>query len=562
MTNKSGDDFPAAVKRMDAEEKLLKQARIPAQQPRRATNTAGLSKYAAGALSRACDNIESASERNNTANIELFNMGMLVANGLLTPEQIRADIGAACQRAGLGDKEIRLLLRDDESSGLNKGIAAGPRDLSNVNVSEYDDDNVIRLLPPPPPPIELDFYGIEDGFWTARKSLQDIYLAALARMCSPWSVLACCTARALATVRPCITLPPIIGGPGSLNWFGAVTAVSGGGKGAASATAKELVKQYVEQRNTGSGEGIIGAYVRPKDGDVPQGLHESLMFMVDEIDSLTAQTKRSGATTMSVLRSAFSGETLGFSYVNKNTTKLESHTYRMTMVVSVQPARAADLLGDVTGGTPQRFMWFPGIDKRISAEYAGEFIEPLTLPKPGTWQYPTEVKIPLDARELILRERVKAMRGKTDALDGHALFVREKFAFALAVLDGRSYVTQEDWELSAIASRVSDLTRSWVGDTVKEEVVKEATEKGRLQGVSSVAAYEEKNWRDAEKQANMIRLMRKHIKAASQSGLTDREWVNKLNSRDRIWFKPCQTVLVNEGLIHFDADEKRWYTDE
>ena len=60
-------------------------------------------------------------------------------------------------------------------------------------------------------------------------------------MASPWAVLAYTAARALAQVRPGIMLPPLIGGPGSLNWFAAIAAASGGGKGAAIAAARHLV---------------------------------------------------------------------------------------------------------------------------------------------------------------------------------------------------------------------------------------------------------------------------------------------------------------------------------
>lgn len=542
------DDFVDRVKRSNEVDAAL--ARATPQQPRRRTKPGAISVYGAGALSRACKRIENSKTRNNDTNEELFNLGQLIAAGELTRQQVEEAIGDACRLAGLGDKEIRTLLRDTDTGGINRGIASGPRDMSNVGSSDYI---------PPPPPVVLDFDSIEDGFWTSRKSLETIYISALSKMCAPWSVLACCAARALALVRPHITLPDIIGGVGSLNWFGAITATSGGGKGAASATAKLLVTSAVRQRNTGSGEGIINAYRKPATENEPAGLHESVMFMVDEIDSLTAQSKRNGATTMAVLRSAFSGETLGFSYVNKNTPTIEAHTYRMTMVISVQPQRAADLLADYHGGTPQRFMWFPGTDKRVSAALAGGFVESLDLPRPSEWKYPMAIQIPSAARDLILRERVKAMQGRTiNVFDGHALFMREKFAFALAVLDGRTSITQEDWELSGVAARVSDSTREWVMAMAEEAKIDEATEKGVLQGVSSVAAEDEKIYRTDEKRARITALIRKHLGAASQRGLSTREEQRTLG-RDGKWAKPILDALEQEGLARYDDDERRWY---
>ena len=42
-----------------------------------------------------------------------------------------------------------------------------------------------------------------------------------------------------------------------------------------------------------------------------------------------------------------------------NATTCDAHTYRTTLIISVQPERAGGLLAAVGGGTPQRFMWFP-----------------------------------------------------------------------------------------------------------------------------------------------------------------------------------------------------------
>jgi hypothetical protein len=547
-----GEDFIANVKRADAAKDAVERARPTPQKPRRATKRGKAGGYVAQALSNELDNIRKASPgtRNDTVNTALFNLGTLGPEAI-DITMIKDSVRLAARSIGLPEKEIDLLLRDDDGP-LSKGMAR-PRDMSTKGQRSGATDYV---RPPPPPPVADIVGDIEDGFWTARESLQQIYIAALSRMCAPWSVLACCTARALATVRPNIVLPDIIGGAGSLNWFGAITASSGGGKGAAAATAKMLVTIPVLQRNTGSGEGMIGAYVRPALDDEPKGLHESIMFMVDEIDSLTAQSSRSGATTMSVLRSAFSGETLGFSYVNKNTPTLESHTYRMTMIVSVQPQRAAGLLADYQGGTPQRFMWFPGTDRRLSVDLAGGFVSPLILPKPGEWLYPNMIEIPKVARDAILRERVANMRGDTAALDGHALFMREKFAFGLALLDGRTYVSEEDWELSGIAAKVSETTRDWIGNMAEEARIVEAMDRGKLQGVSSMAADEERMVRGDENRGRVANLILKHVRAAGRQGITKREMQQKL-AKDAKAFPPIAADLQEDGMLRFDGN--RWY---
>jgi hypothetical protein len=392
---------------------------------------------------------------------------------------------------------------------------------------------------------------LENGFWDTRKSLQQIYTTALARMCSPWAVLAYSAARALTQVRPCVTLPPLIGGPGSLNWCGAVVAISGGGKGAASAAARDLVPEHVEQRNLGSGEGIVHAYVT---GD---GMHESIMFNVDEIDTVTALYTRNASTLMAVVRSGFTGETLGFSYVDKaKRVHLDAHTYRMTIVMAVQPERAGGLLAGVAGGTPQRIMWFPATDRRVTFDTPWP-PGPLTLPKPGEWRYPREIVLPGDAEELIKAEHVKRHQGVGDALDGHALFCREKFAYALTVLDGRIEMTDEDWELSGIAAAVSGHIRGRVAELLQDARRREAEEAGALHGVSQEAADNEKLVARGDRVHRVLRWLLVTLEKAG-GRMSNRELTQKLASRDRPVLRSALTLAVEDGLIVLLADDVTW----
>ena len=113
----------------------------------------------------------------------------------------------------------------------------------------------------------------------------------------------------LTLIPPHIKLPPLIGGPGSLNWFAAVVSKSGDGKGAAESVAIELVPGVPIVRNLGSGEGIVKAYGPDADG---KPNHPAVMFNVAEIDTMEALKQRSASTTMPILRDGFSGGTLGF----------------------------------------------------------------------------------------------------------------------------------------------------------------------------------------------------------------------------------------------------------
>lgn len=490
--------------------------------------------------------------RNHSLNTAAFNLAQFVAAGALDEREVRQALYDACQANGhLPDDGANMVLGTIES-GFEGGMRQ-PRDLSHVTgeTVTYTEGDEPKTKP------KLTIPDIESGFWTKRDSLQSIYLGALSRMCSPWAVLAHCAARALALVRPSAVLPPLIGGPGSLNWFAAIAAPSGGGKGSSASVAKELVKDMVITKNLGSGEGLIDAFVKPadKENNEPQGLHEAVMFMADEIDTMQALGMRTGSTLSGILRSAFTAETIGFSYRTASSRHLQAHTYRMTLVANVQPAKAGALMDDQYGGTLQRFMWFPGSDARI------DVVTPLMpgaldLPPHTAWQYPRELKVPYIAKHLIKQERAKAMRGEQNHLDGHALFIREKFAFALAVLDGRDEMTEEDWRLASVASRVSDHTREWVTNLLRRSVEEQATERGRLQGVSQSAADEEKTHQSSKRMRRIGEWALKRITEAAD-GLTQRELTQAVASRDRPYLATALEALRNADLVR-QNDDKRW----
>jgi hypothetical protein len=390
---------------------------------------------------------------------------------------------------------------------------------------------------------------IERGFWQSRESLSAIYTTAMARMCPPWAVLAHTAARALTMVRPCITLPPLIGGPGSLNWFAAVVAASGGGKGASGSCARLLIPGHVESRNVGSGEGMVRAFRAKPSDDNPDGRHEAIMFTADEVDTLAALNQRTASTTLAMLRSAFSGETLGFAYADSEKGRhVPAHSYRLTFVVSVQPTRAGWLLADEGGGTPQRFMWFPGTDSRISKQRPWES-GPLSLPPLTEWLTPRELMVPDRASDLILDERVKAMRGDQTALDGHALFCREKFAFALAVLDGRSVMTDDDWDLSGIAADVSAFTREMTIERVKEAAHVEAVDRGEIRGIEMAAAEAEKAFEEAERVRAAIRWAVSKIAEAGADGISHRALQQKSSRHNRRLLDYALSTAHSNGLI-------------
>lgn len=412
-------------------------------------------------------------------------------------------------------------------------------------------------MPPPQIGVLVDterstLESIEDNFWDRRETLNLIYTASLAQMASPWAVLACCTARLLALVPPSIRLPAIIGGEGSLNWFGAIVAKSGGGKGAAMAVAENLVvSDDVYTRGAGSGEGMIEAYRRASEGNEVQ----SILFSIDEVDSLASLKDRSGQTTMSVIRSGFSGETLGYTYRGRSKEVVAKHTYRMTMLVSVQPDRAAALFDDAGGGTPQRFQWFIGRDRRITAnppQWPSFKGQPQRIPLLSSRDMARAagiISVPDEVRDTLRQARAASMSGDDLALDGHALYCREKFAFALALMDGRTEINDEDWKLSEIAAAVSDWTRNETRRKLVAAQDESARERGRLMGISRTASDLSGRQERGAADERLLRWVISKLEEANGNQLTQGSLYRSAASRDRHLIEGAITHGVLMGVL-------------
>lgn len=321
-----------------------------------------------------------------------------------------------------------------------------------------------------------------DAFWTARPVFEQIHQYAQARRVSPWAMFGGVLARVIAATEPHVQLPPIVGGPGSLNLFVAIVGRSGQGKGASQAAAASFLDinqgALFDTITVGSGEGLAAAYVgRVKDDDgnmVVQQHSESAMFDIAEVDTLTALAGRQGSTLMSELRKVWSGERLGFQ--NRDMTRtlpVDAHSYRASLIAGVQPERAAALLDDEAGGTPQRFIWLPATDETAPQR------APHT-PGPWSWTAPNEYVIPTqgstrpmgvceEAWAIIDSAQVARLKGEGNALDGHALFTRLKVAAALALMDGRGEVSITDWQLAGDVMKVSNRTRRECKDTIRQK---------------------------------------------------------------------------------------------
>jgi hypothetical protein len=313
----------------------------------------------------------------------------------------------------------------------------------------------------------------EEDLWAARPGLTHILNFARARRVGPWALLGCVLVRAIGSVTPDLTLPPLVGSAASLNTFLGIVSMSGGGKGAAESAALEAVDlARIPTYGPGSGEAIGHLFfVWDKKAEELRQHTVSAILSAPEIDTLTALKTRQASTLFPELRKAWMGEPLGFAYVDREKRlTIPRHSYRLGLITGIQPGNAAPILEDHSSGTPQRFLWLPADDPGAPDERPDD---PGTYPNPlGTSNDRSrrQMRVCETARAEIDAARVGHLRGNTtDALDGHALLARLKVAAGLAVLDGRTdAITEEDWQLAGLVHAISDRTRQRVIDTLEQ----------------------------------------------------------------------------------------------
>jgi hypothetical protein len=351
-------------------------------------------------------------------------------------------------------------------------------------------------------------------FWAKRPELLRIRQFAESTGLSPDALLGAVLARVAVATPPNVVLPDLVGATyGSLNCIHALIGASGSGKSTTMGSAAVLLPldEFQIDRDgigIGTGEGIIEAYL----DDVPvideAGKTRSekaqtrtrILFSVDEGQIMSDMSKRNGSTLMSILRSAWSGATLGQSNAQKSTSReLKAHLYRFAALVGFQPSKAEAILEDEAGGTPQRLLWFSVTDPNMllpedrperpaafhwqsrpvqyhRPEPTGKLLDisHATNPVNGPAEAIIEV---LQASPLAIHEtgmaHTMAGRGESDInpLDSHKMLLRGQTAALLALLadpltDGYS---DDDWLLAGEIVDTSCGVRDWVLTSAAEQ---------------------------------------------------------------------------------------------
>lgn len=310
-----------------------------------------------------------------------------------------------------------------------------------------------------------------EPFFDATPELRIIHQWARARYAAPWAVFGAVLLRVAASVGPHVQLPGLIGGRASLNLLAAFVSASGGGKGISDKVARLAWPTAVLELPIGSGEGIAATFKPPDKPDADEEPITAALINVPEVDTLAGIAGRQGSILLAQLKSMAMGEQIGQSNASKATTRIvAAHAYRCCLSVGAQPGHTGVIFDDVTGGTPQRFLWFPTTDPKMPAERAPD-PEPLNTSLPA-WVYRTGETVeigygPDEIAEAVVSAHIARQRGQADALDGHAMLTRCKVAAVLAIMHHRSVVSDLDWQLSKQVMAISDRTRDWIVNEAK-----------------------------------------------------------------------------------------------
>lgn len=382
-----------------------------------------------------------------------------------------------------------------------------------------------------------------------------IYQWARARYAAPWAVFFAVLLRVAASTRPHVQLPGVIGDRASLNLLCAFVSSSGGGKGISDKVGRLAWPTAIVELPVGSGEGIDATFIQPDRPDESNEAPPGVIFNCSEIDILTGIAARQGATILGKLKAFAMGELLGSTNASKaNSRNVPAHSYRGCLSVGAQPGHTGIIFDDTTGGTPQRFLWAPTIDRGMPDDRIGD-PAPLDTDIP-MWAPGADgvVEIgygPPEIPETIIGAHLARQRGAGDALDGHWMLSRCKVAAVLAIMHHRSVVSAQDWELSALVMQVSDATRQTLVDHAKQA----ARAKIKARAVARATGEEfYENSRAVTVRNSVLRMLERD---GEQSGSDLRR--RQGTGEKRLLFDQVIGLLESDGLVTRVPGEQKGY---
>lgn len=300
-------------------------------------------------------------------------------------------------------------------------------------------------------------------FYNLAPNLRKVKQAALSRQTSPDAVLAVVLCRVAVSIPPTVTLPD----RGTLDYVAALIGLPGQGKTVAFNAARDLVPDIGTPHDgltPGSGEGVAAAYVgRPDEQGVNQVVNTAALFTCDEGETLLTVGRRDGSTLFPTFRSAWSGSSFGSQNASSDRRRVvKAGQVRFALAVGFQPKFAAELLTDLHGGSPQRYL-FAAVTHPAIVDERTPFPEPISLSWSGT-----DARLVYDVDPAII-DGIRARRGavgRGDVIpnphDTHRDLLTLKTAALLSNLVGTDVVDGELWQYATTVVDVSCAVRDRV----------------------------------------------------------------------------------------------------
>jgi hypothetical protein len=407
-----------------------------------------------------------------------------------------------------------------------------------------------------------------DSFWTSRPSLQAIYKLERHKVVSPFSLLGVAMQRALHTVPysvhyesfrglcPLNTLMAFVGPTGTGKTL-SLNVVNNGIVFSDSSLAMGGDGTWTGVIEPGSGEAMPDSYMTLTRDDETKKTkvtwvhsNHAAIFGFDEVGMLEGRNAREGSTLLETMKQGWSGSTLGRKLANGKGTLLDAESYRFGLFINVQPARADMLFTDsaIAGGLPSRFLFFSTQDAFAKSEWLASEPDKYSLPIVN-WAGVKSIKALPMMNEAHRSEAFAAIDGGVEAMDSHLLLTRAKVAVALAVLDGRSSLSDEDWTLSAVVIEHSRATRDHITLTLSTEAGKSIAKQAKAQGTKAYIAEEVTTDRKVAKTAELIT---EKLESGIKTGIR-----RALSQQRRPYFEDAVELLRKRGKeIPHDYDSK------
>lgn len=316
----------------------------------------------------------------------------------------------------------------------------------------------------PPPPADLflptEFYDQRPWMAACRQMAQAVGG-------SPSAHLLAFLCRWATLIPPGYSIPPINGAPSSFDLLGVIAGTSGSGKTSPMRNAAELLpvsgrKDLRLGLGIGSGEGIIEAFygIVEFEGDDGKKRRErrkciaGINFTVSEGMIFAELAGRAGTTHVTRLCDAWSGAALSTANASAETFRhIDVNQYRLSLVMGIQADMAHELMNDTAAsqGFVGRLLFAWAEEPRVAPRPRPP--DPPTIEIPATIRsgdeytqtyldYPDEVYAEIQAAN---DQRVGT---NVPVEEHHHDLLRCKVAGIVALLDGRMFVSQDDWSIA------------------------------------------------------------------------------------------------------------------